>query len=73
MNTPAINPKEITQNKITGKNVASFSYYDGIYVAKELGLKQSTNINEGNFMVCCGDVMFKVKPTDYPEITRRIL
>ena len=38
----------------------------------KLGLKQSTNTNEGNFMVCCGDVMFKCKSTDYPEITRRI-
>ncbi len=72
MNTPTILPKEITQDEATGTNVASFGYYDGIYVAKQLGLKQSTNILEGNFMVCCGDVMFEVKPTDYPEVERRI-
>lgn len=65
-------PKEITQDCDTGVNTASFDYYLGIKIAEELGLKQSMNTNEGNFMVCCGDVMFTVKPTDYPEIERRI-
>jgi hypothetical protein len=68
-----LTPQEITQDIDTGINVASFGYYDGIKVAKELGLKQSTNIDEGNFMVCCGYVMFVVKPTDYPDIERRII
>ena len=67
-----IYPKEITQDCDTSQNVASFDYYTGIKVAKELKLKQSTNILKGNFMVCCGNVMFEVKSTDYPEIKRRI-
>jgi hypothetical protein len=71
MNTSLL-PKEITQDCDTEENTASFDYYTGIKIAKELGLKQSTNTKEGNFMVCCGDVMFKVKPSDYPEVTRRI-
>ncbi len=67
-----IEPKDITQDCDTGINTASFDYYEGIRIAKELGLKQSTNTREGNFMVCCGDVMFTVKPTDYPNIQRRV-
>lgn len=73
MKTTIIQPKEITQCCDTGINTASFDYYSGIIVVKERGLRQSTNTNEGNFMVCCGDVMFTVQPTEYPELTRRIL
>jgi len=65
-------PKEITQDCDTGVNTASFEYYSGVRLAESLGLKQSGNTRDGNFMVCCGDVMFTVKSTDYPEITRRI-
>ena len=65
-------PKEITQCCDTGINTASFGYYEGMEVVKNLGLNQSDNTSNGNFMVCCGDVMFTVKPTDYPEIKRRV-
>lgn len=68
-----IEPEEIVQDCDTGINTASFRYYDGIRAAEELGLKQSANTKEGNFMVCCGYVMFTVKPTDYPNIQRRII
>lgn len=67
-----LTPKEITKCVNFGTETASFGYYDGIKAAKELNLSQSTNTKEGNFMVCCGDVMFTVQPTDYPEIERRL-
>ena len=67
-----IQPKEITECCDTGINTASFNYYDGIKVAEDRNLKQSGNTNEGNFMVCCGDVMFKVGPDEYPDVDRRI-
>jgi hypothetical protein len=69
-------PIEITKCCETGLETASFSYYDGIHVVKEKQLKQTTNFsdvrNNNMFIVCCGDVMFKVEPTDYPTIQRRI-
>jgi len=70
-----IQPKEITKCVDTHLNTASFEYYDGIKYAKEKGLKQSTKFSElrkgTHFIVCCGDVMVKVEPTDYPNILRR--
>lgn len=69
-----IQPKEITKDCDTGLEMASFGYYDGIAVAKERGLKQTTSFSEPNgFVVCCGDVMFQVQPTEYTDITRRII
>lgn len=70
-------PKEITQDSNTGKNIASFSYYDGINYAKEHNLKQNLKVNgslfnKQGFIVCCGDVMTEVEPTDWPLIERRI-
>lgn len=69
-------PKEITQDIDTGINVAWFDYYDGIKYAKEKGLKQTASTAEvmqsTHFIVCCGDVMVKVEPTDFPNIKRRI-
>lgn len=69
-------PKEITQDIDTGVNIASFDYYTGIKYAKEKGLQQTTSFSDigkkTHFIVCCGDVMVQVEPTDYPEITRRI-
>lgn len=68
----SIRPKEITQDCDTGVNYASFSYHEGIQFAEANGLKQnSNNMNAGSFIVCCGDVMLKVEPTDYPHIERR--
>ena len=71
-----ITPKDINQDSDNNNiNVASFGYYDGIHVAKEKGLKQTTSFGDvfagTHFIVCCGDVMMTVKDTDYPEIERR--
>lgn len=69
-------PKEITQDIDTGINIASFDYYTGIQYAKEHNLKQSCSWKELNakthFIVCCGDIMVRVEPTDFTEIKRRI-
>lgn len=69
-------PKEITQDCDTAENIASFDYYAGLKYAELLGLKQTgsfRDVSEGtHFIVCCGDVMVKMQPTDYPELTRRI-
>jgi len=68
-------PKEITRCVDTNMHTASFSYYDGIYYAEQHDLKQTSNFNEvknnNMFIVCCGDVMVRVQPTDYPNIKRR--
>ncbi len=64
-------PKEIT---VSGdQHWASFDYYEGIAVAKELGLKQSTNISFDEFIVCCGDVVILVKPDELLEVERLVL
>lgn len=69
-------PKEITQDIDTGVQYASFSYHDGIQLAKENKWKQTTSIRDlnhiGYFIVCCGDVMIQVVSVDYPEIPRRV-
>ena len=69
-------PKEITQDIDTAVNIASFDYYTGIQYAKDNNLIQTTSFNDVNakthFIVCCGDVMVRVEPTDYPNITRRV-
>lgn len=65
-------PKEITKDCDTKINIASFDYYNGIRVAQKRGLTQSTNISKGNFVVCCGYVMFEIKPNEFPSIERRI-
>ena len=70
-------PTEITIDSDNNTHIASFSYYDGIYRAKQLNLKQTTHfgdvMNKTHFIVCCGDVMIKVEETDYPEIKRRTI
>jgi hypothetical protein len=70
-------PKEITKDADNNMHVASFDYYTGIAVAKDKELKQTTNFedvfNETHFIVCCGDVMIRVKETDYPELNRRVI
>jgi hypothetical protein len=71
-------PKDINQDPENNNiNIASFGYYDGINVAKEKGLQQTTSFNDvfkgTHFIVCCGDVMMKVEQNDYPEIERRII
>lgn len=72
-----ITPKEITQDSDTGVNIASFSYYDGIPYCKEKGIIQDVNFDKvmlgTHFVVCCGEVMVKIQPTDFPDINRRIL
>ena len=74
--TTDIKPKEITKDCDTGVETASFDYYDGFHLAKEKNWKQTTSMNDlnklGNFIVCCGDVMIRVLPIDYPEIERRL-
>jgi hypothetical protein len=69
-------PKEITQDIDTAINIASFDYYSGIRYCELLGIKQCGNFNQVSdgtgFIVCCGDVMVKVKQTDYPDIKRRV-
>jgi hypothetical protein len=69
-------PKEITQDIDSDDNIASFDYYSGIRYCELLGIKQCDNFNQVSdgtgFIVCCGDVMVKVKQTDYPDIKRRV-
>lgn len=69
-------PKEITQDCDTDINTASFDYYGGIKYCKERGLLQGTKWQDlaagTHFIVCCGDVMVLVHPTDFPDIARRI-
>lgn len=71
-----MSPKEITQDIETGINIASFDYYTGIKVVKERKLEQTTSFHDVNcsthFIVCCGDVMFRVQPEEYPQISRRM-
>jgi hypothetical protein len=68
-------PKEITLCSETKRQTASFSYYDGLCVAKILGLRQCVNINQiyndKFFIVCCGEVMISVSNEDYKNIKRR--
>ena len=78
-------PKEITIDFLKDKedqdveplHIASFDYYTGILYAKDNNLEQTTEFNDvfngTHFIVCCGDVMVKVKPTDYIDIIRRTL
>lgn len=80
MNTISNNnilPKEITKDCDTGIEYASFSYKDGIRLAKEHNWKQTTSIKElekvNTFIVCCGDVMIRVVPSIYSQIERRII
>ncbi len=72
-----LTPKDITKDRDTGIETASFGYYDGIDFARERNLEQSTSFSDVNkgthFIVCCGDVMLKVKETDFPDTPRRML
>ncbi len=69
-------PKEITQDIETAINIASFDYYSGKRYCELLGIPQCESFNKVSdgtgFIVCCGDVMVKVKQTDYPDIKRRV-
>lgn len=70
-------PKEITRDEELNFDIASFSYYDGIAIAEERGLKQTTEFKQvfenTHFIACCGDIMLRVKRDEYPELNRRIL
>ena len=70
-------PKEITKDADTGIEVASFEYYDGHHYAKENELQFSTSFSDvflyTHFLVCCGDVMLRVKPDMFPELERRVI
>ncbi len=70
-----IQPIEITKCVDTHLHTASFDYNNGIQYARENNLQQSTEFSDvrkgTHFIVCCGHVMIKVEPTDYPEIKRR--
>lgn len=69
-------PKEITKDIDSGIEIASFGYYDGVLYAKKFNLKQTTKISDlknGYFIVCCGDVMVYVEESDYPTLKRRLL
>ena len=71
-------PKEITKDHdIEDYHIASFGYYDGLKYAKEHNLQHTTSFSDVNnfthYIVCCSDVMIRVKETDYPEIERRII
>ncbi len=75
MATNLIIPTDITRDELN--DIASFSYYDGIYLAKQNNLTQTTELSKirdgKHFIVCCGDVMIKVEQTEYPNIERRLL
>ena len=68
-------PTEITRCIDTDLNTASFGYYDGIQYAKDNNLEHTTNFSDvrkgTHFIVCCGNVMVKVEPSDYPDMIRR--
>lgn len=68
-------PKEITIDTDTEIEIASFDYYDGIKVAKQKNLQQTTYFSDvfanTHFIVCCGDVMIRVESNDYPQLNRR--
>lgn len=70
-------PKEITRDSDNNLQIASYGYYDGIAVAREKSLKQTTSFldvfNKTHFIVSCGDVMIRVEETDYPELNRRVI
>jgi len=70
-------PKDITIDKDNGLEVASFDYYAGIHYTKHHKLKQTDDfaevINRTHFIVCCGDVMIRVKSSQYKDIPRRTI
>lgn len=70
-------PKDINKDIDTGIELASFDYYTGIAIAKKKGLEQTTSFSDVNagthFIVCCGDVMFKVNPIEFVHIQRRLI
>lgn len=69
-------PSEITQDSDSGLNIASFPHSNGVRYAQENDLRQCSNFNDFNhstFIVCCGQVLVIVEPTDFPEVIRRIL
>ncbi len=71
-------PKEITIDPDNNNaEIAHFSYYDGISYVRENGQQFTTSyrmiLTGDYYMVCCGDVMLRVEPTDFPEIPRRTI
>jgi len=65
-------PKDIT----IADNVewASFEYYTGMEVVKELNLTQKTRLEDfDSFIVCCGDIVILTKAEEFANIKRRIL
>ena len=72
-----VQPSDITKCVDTGMHTASFEYYEGIKVAEQRELKQTSSFNDvragTHYIVCCGDVMLRVQPDEYPDIKRRDL
>lgn len=70
-------PKEITKDCDTGKEVASFDYYGGLKYVTDNNLTQSGTVGDvfdgKAYIICCGDIMVGVKETDFPDIKRRII
>lgn len=74
-------PHEITFDVDAKIHVASFSYYPGMKFAKAFNMinvgaypsKGSAFKDENmyNYIVCCGDVMFRCGMNDWPHIERR--
>lgn len=71
------NPIEVTIDSDNGHQIASFSYNNGLSEVQSRNLKQTTKFSEvfkgTHFIVCCGDIMFKVDDKDYPNIERRTI
>jgi hypothetical protein len=58
-------------------HTASFDYYAGMKYVELNHMKQSSDMGDTrkftHYVVCCGDVMIRVLPEDFPEVERRPL
>jgi len=78
MNTNlGIVPKSIDRYVYSGRELASFGYYDGISYCKSMGLHHTTSFNKvdhgTHYMVSCGDVIIRVDADMFPEIERNVV
>lgn len=65
-------PKDITVSEDV--QWASFDYYSGKAIIKELNLTQGKELRDFNtFLVCCGDIVILVESQELPHIERRII
>lgn len=64
-------PTDITKCIDTGIETASYDYYTGIKLMKELNRKNTGYSTTSTYMVCCGDVMTTIQQSDYVDIARR--